>query len=80
MFSAKQYFTGFLNRFIRKIIDLMFVIIFLGSGKSTLINYIKMAMCQLIDLFPDIYNKKINKNDQVIKMTSDITLNLVDSK
>jgi hypothetical protein len=56
----------------------MFAIIFLGSGKSTPINYIKKAMCQLIDLFPDVYNKKINMNDNVIKMTSDVTTDFTD--
>ncbi|CAF3263216.1 unnamed protein product, partial [Rotaria sp. Silwood2] len=52
---------------------MMFATIVLGSGKSTSVNYIKTAMCQLIDLFPDLYNKKINVNDKVITMTSDVT-------
>ncbi|CAF3564511.1 unnamed protein product, partial [Rotaria sp. Silwood2] len=52
---------------------MIFATIVLGSGKSTSVNYIKTAMCQLIDLFPDLYNKKINVNDKVITMTSDVT-------
>ncbi len=31
-------------------------------------------MCQLIDLFPDLYNKKINTGDKIITMTSDLTI------
>ena len=51
----------------------MFAIIFSGSGKSTPVNYIKKAMCQLIDLFPDFYNRKINTNNQAVKITFDRT-------
>ncbi|CAF2050675.1 unnamed protein product [Rotaria magnacalcarata] len=44
-----------------------------GSGKSTPVNYIKASMCQLIDLFPDLYNKKIHSNDNVLKLVSDMS-------
>lgn len=40
---------------------------FLGSGKSTPVNYIKTAMSQLIELFPDVYNKRITTNERHIK-------------
>jgi hypothetical protein len=63
-----------LNRFIPEITHLISEIISLGSGKSTPVNYIKAAMCQLIDLFPDLYNKKINTGDKIITMTSDLTI------
>ncbi|CAF3895534.1 unnamed protein product [Rotaria sp. Silwood1] len=49
------------------------------SGKSTPVNYIKVAMCQLIDLFPDLYNKKININDKIIKMASDVIPDIHDN-
>ena len=49
-------------------------IIFLGSGKSTPVNYIKAAMCQLIDLFPELYNKKINTCDKIITTSSDLMI------
>ncbi len=62
----------FLNRIIYEIIRI-FAIVVLDSGKSTPINYIKAAMSQLIELFPDLYNKKINTNEKVIKMKSDVT-------
>lgn len=48
----------------------LFTFLFLGSGKSTPVNYIKTAICQLIDLFPDLYNKKININDKAVKLTT----------
>jgi hypothetical protein len=64
---------------IYEIICAVFVIIILGTGKSTPINYIKTAMCQLIELFPDIYNKKVNINNKVIKMTHDMVSNINDN-
>ena len=50
-------------------------IIVLGSGKSTPVNYIKKAMCQLIELFPDLYNKNINTNNQAVIVKFDRTMN-----
>lgn len=44
---------------------------FLGSGKSTPVNYIKTAMCQLIELFPELYNKRITTNERHTKTALD---------
>lgn len=49
-------------------------IIFLGTGKSTPVNYIKAAKCQLTELFPELYNKKINTSDKTIKVAFDETV------
>ncbi|CAF1625877.1 unnamed protein product, partial [Rotaria sp. Silwood1] len=50
-----------------------------GSGKSTPVNYIKAAICQLIDLFPDLYNKKINTHDNIGNTMLDVTTALYDN-
>ena len=46
-------------------------ILFLGTGKSTPVNYIKAAMCQLTELFPELYNKNIDTSGKITKMTFD---------